>query len=210
MTFGCLLTHTSTPVKNDQPVKKSNFWRKNAHFLQRTSQELLNRFSKTWWLSIGYYPNCVALYVSDLCYKPFQSYSRFADTDSSASAKRVQMTRKTIINLTFSLKMNIFIVLTVIGSIPDLKIWLLTGIGLSSGDLLSFEFSLFFGLFSGFFLCFFKKRCIDFNFRSLQGFLTSFDVTFHDLIATRREIIYGHTWSLDQQKYFFEKSTIEI
>ena len=35
--------------------------------------------------------------------------------------------------------------------------------------------------------------------------MTSFDVHFHDQIVTRRQIIYGHTWGLDQQKYFFER-----
>ena len=35
--------------------------------------------------------------------------------------------------------------------------------------------------------------------------MTSFDVYFHDQIVTRRQIIYGHTWGIDQQKYFFER-----
>ena len=45
-----------------------------------------------------------------------------------------------------------------------------------------------------------------FRFQSRVYKSVSFDVSFDDLIATRREIIYGHTWGLDQQKYFFERS----
>ena len=122
--------------------------------------------------------------------------------------KSVQMTQKITTRLTLGSKMDILMFFTVIENIPDLEIWLLTGIWLSSADLLSFEFSLFFGLFPRFLLCFCLERFFDLIFYSLQGFLTSFDVNFHDLIATRRAIIYGHTWGLDQQEYFFERQTI--
>ena len=54
----------------------------------------------------------------------------------------------------FSLKTVIFIVFTVIGNIPDLKVRLLTGIGLSSGYLQIVKFSLFFWTFSGIFSLF--------------------------------------------------------
>ena len=124
--------------------------------------------------------------------------------------KMDQMTQKITIKLTLGLKMDIFIVFMVIENIPDLKIWLLSGIWLSSGDLLSIEFSLFFGLFLEFFLCFCYKKVFYFISYWLQGFSASFDVTFHNLIATRRAIIYGHTWGLDQQKYFFERQTMEF
>ena len=63
------------------------------------------------------------------------------------------MTQEITIKLTLGLKTDIFIVFMVIENIPDLKIRLLSGIWLSSGDLLSIEFSLFFGLFLEFFLC---------------------------------------------------------
>ena len=63
------------------------------------------------------------------------------------------MTQEITIKLTLGLKMIIFIVFMVIENIPDLKIRLLSGIWLSSGDLLSIEFSLFFRLFLRFFLC---------------------------------------------------------
>ena len=157
MTFGCLLTHTSTPVKNDQPVKKYDFWSKiaeNGNLSLRTTLKLLGRFSRTECLCRAQNLNCVVYCVTDLSYKAFQSYSRFADTVSMASKKWDKMTQKTIIKLTFSLKTDIFIVFTVIGNIPDLKVRLLTSIGLSSGYLQIVKFSLFFGLFPGFFLCF--------------------------------------------------------
>ena len=157
MTFGCLFTHTSTPVKNDQPVKKYDFWSKiaeNGNLSLRTTLKLLDRFSQTECLCRAENLNCVNQYVTDLRNKAFQSYSRFADTVSMASKNGVKWLKKNIIKLTFSLKTDIFMVFTVIGNIPDLKIRLLTGIGLSSGYLLSVKFSLFFGLFPGFFLWF--------------------------------------------------------
>ena len=40
--------------------------------------------------------------------------------------------------------------------------------------------------------------------------MTSFDVYFHDQIVTGRQIIYGHTWGLDQQKCFFERSNCKL
>ena len=157
MTFGCLFTHTSTPVKNDQPVKKYDFWSKfveNGNLLQRTSPKLLNRFSWAKFLCRAGNLNCVVDYITDLSYKPFQSYSRFSDTDSMESKNGVKWLEKNTIKLTFSLKTDIFIVFTVIGNIPDLKVRLLTGIGLSSGYLQIVKFSLFFGLSPGFFLFF--------------------------------------------------------
>ena len=126
-----------------------------------------------------------------------------------ASKKWDKKTQKTIIKLTISFKTDVFIVLTVIENIPDLKVRLLTGIGLSSGYLLVVEFFLFFWTFSRIFSLFLFRGFL-FDFYPLQGFLTSFDVIFHDLIATRRAIIYGHTWGLDQQKYFFERPKIEL
>ena len=157
MTFGCLFTHTSTPVKNDQPVKKYDFWSKiaeNGNLSLRTTLKLLDRFSQTECLCRAENLNCVNHYVTDLSYKAFQSYSRFPNTVSMASKKWDKKTQKTIIKLTISFKTDVFIVFTVIENIPDLKVRLLTGIGVSSGYLQIVIFSLFFGLFLRFFLCF--------------------------------------------------------
>ena len=72
------------------------------------------------------------------------------------------------------------------------------------------NFLSFLKFFSDFFSVSVIKRSFHSVFYSLQGSLASFDVTFHDLIATRRAIIYGHTWGLDQQKCFFERPTMRI
>ena len=124
--------------------------------------------------------------------------------------KSVQMTQKITTRLTLGSKMAILMFFTVIENIPDLEIWLLTGIWLSSADLLSFVFSLFFERFPRFFLCFRIEKVFWFHILLTSRSLTSFDVIFHDLIVTRRAIIYGHTWGLDQQKHFFERPTMEF
>ena len=85
-----------------------------------------------------------------------------------------QMTQEITIKLTLGLKMIIFIVFMVIENIPDLKIWLLSGIWLSSGDLLSIEFSLFFRLFLRFFLCFCYKKVFSFHFLVTSRFFGQF------------------------------------
>ena len=73
-----------------------------------------------------------------------------------------------------------------------------------SGDLLTIIFSLFFRLFRIFSLFCLEKAFL-FNTTFSSRFFAQF-WSFHDLIATRREIIYGHTLGLDQQNYFFERS----
>ena len=99
------------------------------------------------------------------------------------------------------LQEGIFTVFTIMGNIPDPKDWLLIGIGLSSEDHI---FS-FFSDFSRVFLSFCSEKVIWFYSLFSSKFYDHFDVHFHDQIVTRRQIIYGHTWGIDQQKYFFER-----
>ena len=100
-----------------------------------------------------------------------------------------------------------------IGNIPWLNNWLLAGFWLQMIFWLSYFHYYFLSPFSIFYRNFFffcLEKIFWFDSPLSSRFFAYFDVSFHDLIATRREIIYGHTWGLGQQKCFFERSHCKL